>query len=126
MSIEVYKAPQSPLDSVSDTDDQTKALRLFFSVVLLFVASMIVTMLALYLKGNGYRGEFSYQVLMCICSGVLLSYSATAGFFAQKVGRRGVLWAVLILFFMPISLFVSFILIVCIGRSRQWFSDDKA
>ncbi len=125
MRNEVYKAPKSPLVEVSDVADQTKALRLFLSVILLFITSIIVMMLALYLKENGYRDGFYYQVLMYVCSGVILSYCAVAGFFAQKVGRRGVLWAVLILFFMPISLFVSFILIVFISRNRKWFRDNK-
>lgn len=121
MSDDVYKAPQSLLDDVSDTTDQTTAIRSFIAVMLLFIVNIMMAVSVWYLGESGYTEEVYYQLGGGFWLAMLLLYAIVAGIFAKNVGKRGMLWGAMILLFQPISLFVSFILIVGIGRNRNWF-----
>ncbi len=121
MSNDVYKAPQSLLDDVSDTTDQTTEIRSFITVILLFIVNIMMAISAWYLGKSGYTEEVYYQVGGGFWLAMLLLYAIVAGIFAKNVGKRGMLWGAMILLFQPVSLFVSFILIIGIGRNRKWF-----
>ena len=123
MKSDVYKTPSSNLDDSKSTTSKVvniaDARKYFLSSSLLLVMNFLMAGAA-YIS-NGAGNPSLIKVILIVWFSVLFMYSVSASIFATQLGKRGLLWFLMILSFQPISLFVSYIIIFRQGYKHNWF-----
>ena len=126
MNSEVYQSPVSQLDEDNNGIDQAKAFRYFVSTSLLLLVNLVMAGVAWFLIVNDQIDDSQSEMFGYVWMVILLLYCVAAGMFAKQLGKRGVLWGIMIAFFQPFSIIVSYIMILRLSHKNRWFKNDQS
>ena len=125
MNNEVYQPPVSLLDESNGSSDQAKVFRYFIYTSLLLVANLVMAGLAWFLIVYQEIDEYLFEMLGYVWMVILLMYCVAAGMFVKQLGKRGLLWGIMIVFLQPISVIVSYLMILRLSHKNRWFRNDQ-
>ncbi len=125
MDSEVYQTPASQLDESNGSTGQEKAFRRFIWTSLLLVANLVMAGAAWVLIAYQGVDEYLFEMLGYVWMVILLMYCVAAGMFVKQLGKRGLLWGIMIAFLQPVSVIVSYLMILRLSHKNRWFKNDQ-
>ena len=125
MNNAIYQSPSSQLDASNGSTVQEKVFRYFIYTTLLLVANLVMAGLAWFLIVYQNMDEYLFEILGYVWMVILLMYCVAAGMFVKQLGKRGLLWGIMIAFLQPISVIVSYLMILRLSHKSHWFKNDQ-
>jgi len=125
MNNAIYQSPASQLDESNGSTVQAKVLRYFICTSLLLVANLLMAGLAWFLIVYQEIDEYLFEILGYVWMVILLMYCVAAGMFVKQLGKRGLLWGLMIAFLQPISVIVSYLMILRLSHKNRWFKNKQ-
>ena len=125
MNNAIYQSPASQLGESNGSTDQVKVFRYFIYTSLLLLANLVMAGLAWFLIVYQEIDEYLFEMLGYVWMVILLMYCVAAGMFVKQFGKRGLLWGIMIAFLQPISVIVSYFMILRLSHKNRWFRNDQ-
>ncbi len=125
MNNTIYQSPTSQLDKSNGSTDQAKVFRYFIYTSLLLMANLVMAGFAWFLMVYQEADEYLFEMFGYVWMVTLLMYCVAAGLFVKQLGKRGLLWGIMIAFLQPISLIVSYLMILRLSHKNRWFKNNQ-